>query len=73
MKFEEAFTLYGPDVEKIAEAMGIKPHKADRLINAAMNKRYEKAHRPVFDPAEYRRQNNLRLRAELREIRRRFA
>jgi hypothetical protein len=73
MIFSQAFALYGPDVEKIAEAMGIKPPKADRLINAAMNKRYEKEHRPVFDPVEYRRQHNLRLRAELREIRRRNA
>jgi hypothetical protein len=43
MTFPKAYALYCPDVEKIAEAMGIKPHKADGLINAAMNKHTRKS------------------------------
>ncbi|WP_416066081.1 hypothetical protein ACK9YZ_06940 [Rhizobium sp. ZK1] len=42
MTFLEAFTKYGPDVERIAEALGISPPEADRLINGYMDIRYEK-------------------------------
>lgn len=37
--FLEAYALHGPDVEKIAFSMGIKPHEADRLINREMDRR----------------------------------
>jgi plasmid maintenance system antidote protein VapI len=39
MTFLEAFTKFGPDVERIAEALGITPPEADRLINEAMERR----------------------------------
>ncbi|MGO6879451.1 hypothetical protein ACC734_17010 [Rhizobium ruizarguesonis] len=41
MTFLEAFTKYGPDVERIAEALGITPPEADRLINEAMERRHQ--------------------------------
>ncbi|MCD1266047.1 hypothetical protein B5M44_24975 [Shinella sumterensis] len=40
ISFLEAYILYGPDVEKIALAVGIKPHEADRQINEEMNRRH---------------------------------
>ena len=40
MTFLEAYILYGPDVEKIAVAVGIKSHEADRLINNEMDRRH---------------------------------
>jgi plasmid maintenance system antidote protein VapI len=40
--FLEAFTKYGPDVERVAEALGITPPEADRLINEAMDRRHQK-------------------------------
>jgi len=55
--FSEAFTLYGPDVEAIAQELGIDPSYADRLINEKLNKRYEN------------RIRNERVRSDLREIR----
>lgn len=42
MTFLEAFTKYGPDVERIGEALGITPQEADRLINDLMDRRYQK-------------------------------
>jgi len=42
MTFLEAFTKYGPDVERIADALGITPPEADRLINDLMDRRYQK-------------------------------
>ncbi|WP_439605464.1 hypothetical protein [Shinella sp.] len=36
--FLEAYALHGPDVERIAFSMGIKPHEADRLINAELDR-----------------------------------
>ncbi len=42
MTFLEAFTKYGPDVERVAEALGITPPEADRLINEAMDRRHQK-------------------------------
>jgi DNA-binding IclR family transcriptional regulator len=42
MTFLEAFTKYRPDVEGIAEALGITPQEADRLINDLMDRRYQK-------------------------------
>lgn len=40
MTFLEAYKLHGPDVERIADELGIAPHEADRLINAKMNERH---------------------------------
>lgn len=34
--FPDVYRLYGPDVERIAEAMNMLPSDADRLINARM-------------------------------------
>ncbi|MBB3743880.1 plasmid maintenance system antidote protein VapI [Rhizobium sp. BK591] len=42
MTFLEAYALHGPDVERIAEALGITPPEADRLINDEMERRYQK-------------------------------
>jgi hypothetical protein len=42
MTFLEAFTKFGPDVERIAEALCITPPEADRLINESMDRRYQK-------------------------------
>ncbi|MCW0014886.1 hypothetical protein [Rhizobium sp. BT-226] len=42
MTFLEAFTKYGPDVERIAEVLNITAPEADRLINEAMERRYQK-------------------------------
>ncbi|MBX5021202.1 hypothetical protein [Rhizobium lentis] len=39
--FLEAFTKYGPDVERIAEALGITPPEADRLVSREMERRYQ--------------------------------
>ncbi|WP_018445546.1 hypothetical protein [Rhizobium gallicum] len=39
--FLEAYALHGPDVERIAEALGITPPEADRLINEAMERRHQ--------------------------------
>ena len=36
--FSEAYAAIGPDVEAIAELLGIAPSEADRLINAEMNR-----------------------------------
>jgi hypothetical protein len=41
MTFLEAYALLGPDVERIAEALGITPPEADRLINEAMERRHQ--------------------------------
>jgi hypothetical protein len=57
MTFSEAYALYGPDVEQMAQAMGIDPPAADRLINDKLNRRYRD------------RQENARIRSELGEIR----
>jgi hypothetical protein len=56
MTFSEAYTLYGPDVELIAQAMAIKPHEADRLISERMNRKYRA------------RIENASIRDELRAI-----
>lgn len=40
MTFLEAFTKFGPDVERIAQALKITPPEADRLINEAMERRH---------------------------------
>lgn len=42
MTFLEAFTKFGPDVERIAQALKITPPEADRLINGLMDIRHEK-------------------------------
>lgn len=39
MTFLEAYALHGPDVERIAVSMRIKPHEADRLVNKEMDRR----------------------------------
>ncbi len=71
MTFSQAYTLYGPDVERIARRLGIAPHEADRRINAEMNKRHKE--RTAGDREarrkEYRRDYNLRIRDQLRKIR----
>lgn len=41
MTFLEAFTKFGPDVERIAKALGITPPEADRLINELMERRHQ--------------------------------
>lgn len=41
MTFLEAYALCGPDVERIARLLGITPPEADRLINDAMERRYQ--------------------------------
>ncbi|MBX4920974.1 hypothetical protein HJA76_14865 [Rhizobium bangladeshense] len=38
--FIEAFTKYGPDVERIAAALGIPAPEADRLVSREMDRRY---------------------------------
>lgn len=55
--FSEAYALYGPDVERIAQAMSIDPPAADRLISDKLNRRYRD------------RQENARIRSELGDIR----
>ncbi len=40
MTFLEAHALHGPDVELIAETLGVTPPEADRLINAKMDREY---------------------------------
>lgn len=42
MTFLEAYTIAGPDVERIARLLGITPPEADRLINELLNRRHEK-------------------------------
>jgi DNA-binding MarR family transcriptional regulator len=42
MTFLEAYSKYGPDVERIAEVLGIKPADADRLINELLERRHAK-------------------------------
>ncbi len=39
MTFLEAFTKYGPDVERIPQALNIIPPAANRRINEAMDRR----------------------------------
>lgn len=44
MTFSEAYSAIGPDVEAIAELLGISAADADRKINAEMNRAHvEKA------------------------------
>ncbi|MEQ1407752.1 hypothetical protein ABK249_22795 [Neorhizobium sp. Rsf11] len=57
MTFSEAYALHGPDTIAISEALGIREHEADRLINERMDRKYA-------DKVE-----NLRRSAEPREIR----
>ena len=64
MTFDEAFTLHGPDVERIARRLGIAPHEADRRINAEMNKRQEVRLRRQ---AEFWRGENARKLSEIME------
>jgi hypothetical protein len=67
MTFSEAFTLHGPDVERIARDIGITPPEADRLINEEMKRRHEGRRRP--ERLSYHRDYNFRSREDLREIR----
>ena len=67
MTFLEAFTLHGPDVERIARDLGITPPEADRLINEELNRRQEERRRP--ERLSHHRDYNLRSRDQLREIR----
>jgi hypothetical protein len=41
LTFPEAYRFYGPDVQRIAGALGIEPAFADRLINAAMEEKWQ--------------------------------
>lgn len=61
--FLEAYEKHGPDVERIAQALGIAPSEADRLINAEMERKH--AHRLVTA----RREQNARYREQIRGIR----
>ncbi|QPI24429.1 hypothetical protein I0J99_10720 [Sinorhizobium meliloti] len=40
MTFLEAYSRFGPDTVAIANALDIKEHEADRLINARLNADY---------------------------------
>ncbi|ASP50937.1 hypothetical protein U8C37_09550 [Sinorhizobium medicae] len=40
MTFLEAYAKFGPDTIAIADALAIKEHEADRLINARLNCSY---------------------------------
>lgn len=71
MTFSEAFTLHGPDVETIAQAMGIQPHEADKLINEEMDRKFAAKSREKL--LEQNRARYRRARDERREIRRRHA
>lgn len=42
MTFLEAYEICGPDVERIALLLCVTPPEADRLINALMERRYQK-------------------------------
>ncbi|MGN7734394.1 hypothetical protein [Ensifer sp. 22564] len=43
MTFLEAYAKYGPDTIAIADALDIKEHEADALINEKMNRDYLRA------------------------------
>jgi len=66
MTFLEAYTLHGPDVERIARDLGITPPEADRLINEEMNRRHQERREKHLS---YHRCYNRRSRAQLDEIR----
>lgn len=65
LTFPEAYQIHGPDVEAIAEVMGIEPAFADRLINAKMNFR----HSPVDAARAIKQEYQLRKRDRLRALR----
>lgn len=71
MTFSEAYAISGPDVEAIAKLLGIAPAEADRLINEEMERRHREKMAPHHQARakEYRRQHNIALRSELRDIR----
>lgn len=71
MTFLEAYTLHGPDVERIAISMRIKPHEADRLINEEMERRHkELGHGALSEEDRAWRDRNRDLCASLfREVR----
>ncbi|WP_457814162.1 hypothetical protein U8C43_23905 [Sinorhizobium meliloti] len=54
MTFLDAYAKFGPDTMAIAEALEIKEHEADTLINMKMNR-------------DYLRSGNERLRAAGRQ------
>ncbi len=66
MTFSEAYAAIGPDVEAIAELLGIAPAEADRLINEEMNRRHEERRDKRLS---YHRGYDQRVRVQLREIR----
>lgn len=41
LTFPEAYRFYAPDVQCIAGSLGIEPAFADRLINAAMEEKWQ--------------------------------
>jgi hypothetical protein len=70
--FEQAFALYGPDVERIAAETGIAPPDVDRLVNGAMTDRYIQRRKDRI--SEYKRrvgdcERTRRAKDRLREIR----
>jgi hypothetical protein len=66
MTFSEAYAAIGPDVEAIAELLGISAAEADRKINAEMNRRHQERREKHLS---YHRGYDQRVRARLREIR----
>lgn len=52
MNFFDAYLRFGPDTEAIAEALGIKPHEADTLINLHMETEHQ---RRISKPAKLSR------------------
>ncbi len=68
MTFSEAYAIHGPDVEAIADALGIPQHAADRLINAELTQRHTdriKEEKRRTAQRDYMR----RVRSDLRAIR----
>jgi hypothetical protein len=68
MTFSEAYAIHGPDVEAIADALGIAPSAADSMINAELTQRHidrikEEKRRTA------QRDHMRRVRSDLRSIR----
>ncbi|TWB61672.1 hypothetical protein FBZ98_1011017 [Rhizobium sp. ERR 922] len=68
MTFSEAYASIGPDVEAIAELLGIPAAEADKQINAEMNRAHaEKARKDAR--REYQRAWAEKRRASMRDSR----
>jgi hypothetical protein len=68
MTFAEAYALFGPDVEAIAQELGIDPAEADRLINETMEAIHTQKIKREARKA-YQREWMAKTRSNLREIR----